>query len=113
MPQQTPEGETRWRMYTSRSRRFTPTLADLAGITAEEIERRLANQRGIPIPEAGLPDEEAIEEVFGFTREDLYLDKTRKPYKGKRDLGDLSRSLQEEYGIQEYGRHDESGADEG
>src|SRR3989344_5820258 len=107
MSGQTLEGETRWRVYTSK-RRFIPTLADASGITAEEIEQRLAEQRGIPIPEAGLPDEEAIERAFGISIEDLYPDKTRRNYKGKRRG---SRIVGEDTSIASDGRHDESGAD--
>jgi len=96
MSGQTLEGETRWRMYTSRSRRFIPTLADIAGTTTEDIEKRLAEQQGIPYPDAGLPNEQAIAEMLGFTREDLYPDKTRRLYTGRQALRDLYRSIQEE-----------------
>ena len=57
---------------------FNATLGDIAGMTSEQVEQKLATKAGLDIPLAGLPDEDAIEEVFGLTRNQISADKTRR-----------------------------------
>lgn len=106
-----PEGsaEPWWQQYTDE--RKEPTFADISDVEQKEIETQLANQQGLPVPSAGLPDEEAIEDALGFTRDDLSPDETRYPYRGtarpdkhllEQDRGDVADW---------NGRHDETGAD--
>ena len=107
MSGQTPEADQGWKNSVSKtsSRR---TMAEIAGVSTEQIEAELARQQGIPCPEAGLPDDEAILQTFGFSREDLYPDKTRRIYQGKLHG---TRIVGEDTSIANDGRHDESGAD--
>ena len=94
---------------TEEPSRNSATLSDITGMTSEEVEKKLATKLGIQCPLAGLPDEKAIRKVFGFTRNDLYPDKTRRLYKGSRRKG--KRPRRDDEGWEEFGDHDMSGAD--
>jgi hypothetical protein len=86
--------------------RFEASVANISGLSRLDVEQRLAEQSGIPCPDAGIPDEKAIEGVFGFSRQDIYRDKTRISYKGV-ERNTKANSL--EFGA--FGEHDLSGAD--
>lgn len=84
----------------------TESLSVISGWTREKVEHELAKQQGLYCPSAGLPDENAIEKAFGFSRDLIHTDKTRK-YLGK----SRPKPTSEDSSSDSMGQHKEYGAD--
>ena len=71
--------------YQTKITRRKETIPDVQ-LSVEEVEE--AKRSGVYKPNAGVPDEKAIADIFGITREDLFpIDSKRQPYRGKRTPG--------------------------